>query len=130
MSYCQETYPKEIVVNGDTVICIDENQLKEINVTFEENKAYRTIIDSSEAIINKVNIDIINTQKNIEEYVKLTILLNEQLKTTNNKVMNAEQNISILKEELKYQKKKTVKIAVFSSVISFSVFTTIYFILK
>lgn len=129
-SYCQEIYPKEAIVNNDTVICIDESQLKEINATFEENKAYSIIIDSSEAIINRVNIDIINTKKTFQEYAKLTVLLNEQLKTTNDKVVNAEQNIKLLQEELKQQRGKTIKIAVLSSFISFSAFTTVYFILK
>lgn len=129
-SYCQETYPKEVVINNDTVICITEDQLKEVNVIFEENRAYRTIIDSTTTIISKVNGNILSQKENVQNYVNLTILLKEQINTTNNKVDNAEKSIKLLQEELKQQKKKTVKIAIGSSVISFSIFSFLYFLTK
>lgn len=130
LSLSQEIYPKEVTIGSDTVICITENQLKEINAVFEENKAYRTIIDSTDTVISSINGNILLQQENLQDYVKLTTLLKEQLNDTNKKVDNAEQNIKVLQEQLKQQRGKTIKLAIGSSVVSFTVFTTLYLILK
>lgn len=129
-SYCQETYPREIILNKDTIIGITEDQLKEINIVFSENSYYKEVIDSTELIIRSINETLLNTKETYLEYGKLIVLMNEQLESTNRKVLNAENNLKIVQDELKLQKKKTIKLAVISSSVTVSTISLIYFLTK
>ena len=126
LSYSQEIYPKEVVLNNDTVICITEDQLKEINIVFNENSYYKDVIDSTKVIIYNINETLSNTRKTYLEYGKLIVLMNEQLESTNKKVLNAENNLKIVQDELKLQKKKTIKLAIISSSVTISTVSLIY----
>lgn len=129
-SFCQENYPNKIILEKDTIVVITKRQLKQINLKLVENNVYKAIIDSTQQIISEVNKNLLNTKNLLSNNSQLIVLLKEQQKTTELKVTNSEKNILNLQNELKHQKKKTVRLAIISGAVSFSGASIFYFITK
>ena len=53
-SYSQNTYPKKIVWNNDTIVAITPNQLTQINIKFEGYKYCNTELENSIKYIGEI----------------------------------------------------------------------------
>jgi hypothetical protein len=111
-SYCQETYPKKIAFEQDTVICINKEQLVKINGAFEELEHYKGKLDS-------IGIEIDFQKTMIEKQLSINSKLSsrnvELLIENDNLYQKDEINRQILtfkEKELKYQKKKSMELLV------------------
>jgi hypothetical protein len=54
LSYSQNTYPKKIVWNNDTIIAITPNHLIQINIKFEEAKYCNSDLEDSKRYIKEI----------------------------------------------------------------------------
>lgn len=128
--YSQNGYPKKIQLGDDIVIGLTPEQLKMVNLGLLESEMYKEQLDSSLVWLNEFNVKIQENRQYVNSNLQLIVLLNEQLKTTDRKVENAEKNIYQLKEELAFQKKKTVRLMAITSGVTLSAVSIFYFIAK
>lgn len=54
-SYSQNTYPKKIVIEGDTIVALKMGQVKNINATFEKLNSCNDMLIISEDYIRNLN---------------------------------------------------------------------------
>ena len=54
-SYSQNTYPKKIVIEGDTIVALKMGQIKHINATFERLSSCNDMLIISEDYIRSLN---------------------------------------------------------------------------
>lgn len=106
LSFCQDTYPRMMVINGDTVVAITVRQAKKINRTFVKEEYYRTENDSLEkkiilleTKIENNTITIGNKSFQIDNIGK--ILANEQEFTK-----ELEETLEVVYDELRKEKRK------------------------
>lgn len=73
MSISQNTYPKEIVLKGDSLICLTYNQQRAINADLERLQGCKVELDSTEKLTLKYELQlkdglevITNLRKQIE----------------------------------------------------------------
>lgn len=132
VTFCisQSGYPQKVIINKDTVVAITGGQLKQVNLALEAGEGYKEQLDTTLVRLNQMNAKISENRQFVNSNLQLIVLLNEQLKTTDKKVGNAEENIKQLKEELSYQKKKTVRLVIVSSAVTLSAASIFYFITK
>jgi len=104
--YCQDTYPRLMVIEGDTVVAITVRQAKKINKSFVQEEYYRTVNDSLEKKIvlleTKVkngSIIIGHREFQINQYED--ILANERSFT-----QELENTLDLVYDELKREKRK------------------------
>ena len=126
-SYCQETYPQKIAIEGDTVICISKEQVIKINETFDELNFYKGKNDS-------LHIDLLIHKELIEKQLNInTILVNKNTEVLieNDNLHRKDQiNTDIIefyKKDLKQQKNKGMKLMIggFTVGVSVGVITTL-----
>lgn len=113
LSYCQNTYPKKIVLESkDTVVAITETQLQHINECFYDRDAMSVDADSMAYLLAMQSLSI-ERQSNINKklVLKNTKLLTDYLDAI--KLYELEKQITYYKEqELKAAKKKQIKMMV------------------
>ena len=113
LSYCQDTYPKKIVLDSrDTVIAITETQLKDINQCFYDREEMIVNADSMAYLLGMQSLSI-TRQSNINKklVMKNTKLLSDY--TDAMKMYELEKQITEYKDkELKVAKKKQIKMMV------------------
>jgi predicted RNase H-like nuclease (RuvC/YqgF family) len=106
LSFCQDTYPRMMVINGDTVVAVTVRQAKKINRTFAKEEYYRTENDSLEkkiilleTKIENNTITIGNKSFQIDKFEN--ILANEQEFTD-----ELEETLEVVYDELRKEKRK------------------------
>ena len=99
LSYCQNTYPKKIVLdNKDTVVAITETQLQYINECFYDRDAMSVDADSMAYLLAMQSLSI-ERQSNINKklVLKNTKLLTDYLDAI--KLYELEKQITYYKEQ-------------------------------
>ena len=96
-SYSQNTYPKKIVIEGDTIVALKMGQVKNINATFEKlNSCNDMLIISEDYIRNLSNAQedkdriIADYRGQITDLSELNTELNGLVQDANNRVELAE----------------------------------------
>ena len=96
-SYSQNTYPKKIVIEGDTIVALKMGQIKNINATFEKlNSCNDMLIISEDYIRNLSNAQedkdriIADYRGQITDLSELNTELNGLVQDANNRVELAE----------------------------------------
>jgi len=113
LSYCQNTYPKKIVLdNKDTVVAITETQLQYINECFYQRDGMDIDADSMAYLLAMQSLSISRQSKiNKQLVLKNTKLLSDYSDVM--KMYELEKQITEYKEkELKAAKKKQIKMMV------------------
>lgn len=96
-SYSQNTYPKKIVIEGDTIVALEMSQIKHINATFEKLNSCNDMLIISEDYISDLNSAQEDKDRIIADYrgqitdlSKLNTELNSLVQDANNRVELAE----------------------------------------
>lgn len=96
-SYSQNTYPKKIVIEGDTIVALKMWQVKNINATFEKLNSCNDMLIISEDYISDLNSAQEDKDRIIADYrgqitdlSKLNTELNGLVQDANNRVELAE----------------------------------------
>ena len=112
LSFCQETYPKKIYIESDTVLAITDEQLIIINETFDELDYYKVKNDS-------LYIDLIIHKELIEKQLNINSILvskNTEISIENDNLYRKDQIntdiIELYKKDLKHQKNKGMKLMI------------------
>jgi len=108
LAFSQSTYPKKLVINGDSLVLITQNQAEEINVVYIELDECTATLNSKASDIENLNeinstleSQIINLEKVIE--IKDSVETEQQLQNT-----HLQNNIEIERKtvkKLKFKKK-------------------------
>lgn len=98
MSISQTTYPKEIVLNGDSLIAITYNQQRIINADLEELQGCRVVLDSTEALV--LHYDTL-----VKDGVSLINNLKSQIELKDDQLKWKEESISLYDKEYRKQLK-------------------------
>ena len=95
--YSQNTYPKQIVIEGDTIVALKMGQVKNINATFEKLNSCNDMLIISEdyiRILNDAQEDkdriIADYRGQITDLSELNTELNGLVQDANNRVELAE----------------------------------------
>lgn len=96
-SYSQNTYPKKIVIEGDTIVALKMGQVKNINATFEKLNSCNDMLIISEDYIRSLNNAQEDKDRIIADYrgqitdlSELNTELNGLVQDANNRVELAE----------------------------------------
>lgn len=96
-SYSQNTYPKKIVIEGDTIVALKMGQVKNINATFEKLNSCNDMLIISEDYIRNLNNAQEDKDRIIADYrgqitdlSELNTELNGLVQDANNRVELAE----------------------------------------
>ena len=96
-SYSQNTYPKKIVIEGDTIVALKMWQVKNINATFEKLSSCNDMLIISEDYISDLNSAQEDKDRIIADYrgqitdlSELNTELNGLVQDANNRVELAE----------------------------------------
>ena len=96
-SYSQNTYPKKIVIEGDTIVALKMWQVKNINATFEKLNSCNDMLIISEDYIRNLNNAQEDKDRIIADYrgqitdlSKLNTELNGLVQDANNRAELAE----------------------------------------
>lgn len=96
-SYSQNTYPKQIVIDGDTIVALKMGQVKNINATFEKLNSCNDMLIISEDYIRNLNSAQEDKDRIIADYrgqitdlSELNTELNGLVQDANNRVELAE----------------------------------------
>ena len=96
-SYSQNTYPKKIVIEGDTIVALKMWQVKNINATFEKLSSCNDMLIISEDYISDLNSAQEDKDRIIADYrgqitdlSKLNTELNGLVQDANNRAELAE----------------------------------------
>lgn len=96
-SYSQNTYPKKIVIEGDTIVALKMSQIKHINATFEKLNSCNDMLIISEDYISDLNSAQEDKDRIIADYrgqitdlSKLNTELNGLVQDANNRAELAE----------------------------------------
>lgn len=96
-SYSQNTYPKKIVIEGDTIVALEMSQIKHINATFEKLNSCNDMLIISEDYISDLNSAQEDKDRIIADYrgqitdlSELNTELNGLVQDANNRVELAE----------------------------------------
>lgn len=99
MSYSQETFPRILVINNDTVIVLQPEQVKQLNIVYEVNRALKeenTILSATlnEYVLLNSQKEILLSQKaSLEKDLRdEAIELSNQLKLSNESVIKLKKN--------------------------------------
>lgn len=115
-SYSQNTYPKKIVIEGDTIVALKIEQIKYINATFEVQSNLQDRLNVAEEYIKWVE----EVQKN-----KDTLLIEYRAKISDLSTLNNEMNSlateankrsTELREQLKKSNRRVKTFAIISFV--------------
>lgn len=109
LSYSQNTYPKKIVIENDTVIIITPMQLREVNCLLTQRDMYEEVITSCESKIDGLNVQIVEAQKMIYDRDKLISLQEDQIEDLNKIILNGENIELLINKEIRNQKTKRIK---------------------
>ena len=129
-SYSQNSFPKKIVLNRDTVIAISPVQLQTINQKLLQLAMYKEVAadcGNSVATLNK-NIEQANTL--IAQQNELIAFQKKQINDLNKLDDYSNQNIDVLKKQLKLQKQRTAKAVFIGSGVTALVTATVISLLK
>ena len=110
--FCQESYPKKLVIENDTIIAITPEQTKAINFVFDERDFYK---DKSDSLSVKIAVQSLSLNRQI--------MINRELSNENElTLMNLDtykklneinqSTIQYKNKELVQQKNKTLKFAI------------------
>lgn len=101
-SYSQNTYPKKIVWNNDTIVAITPDQLAQINIKFEGYKYCNTELENSIKYIGEIEKLLLQKDSVIADY-KVTYrsltMSYDNLDWTTTRIEN--DNIKINKQNVK-----------------------------
>lgn len=94
MSISQNIYPKEIVLNGDSLIAITYNQQRVINADLEELKGCRVVLDSTETLV--LRYDTL-----MKDGTLLVQNLNKQIELKDDQLVWKDETINLYNKEYK-----------------------------
>lgn len=97
--YCQETYPKTIIVDGDTIVAITPNQARKINVTYVK-------LERSEVVIDSLNVQVNDYRKRSCDCDSLNFLLTEQRDLLQDKYKISERALDAAEVEIEKNNRK------------------------
>jgi len=108
LSYSQTTYPRKIILDGDTLVAVTIEQMKVINKTFIHDSYQQIVVDSLGEQIVLLNAKIENNQL-IYENQKIQIDNLDQIINNQQLINNRlEENLNQTLSELKVQRRKRV----------------------
>lgn len=129
-SFCQEIYPKILIVNTDTFVVVNKEQVYKINTVyarFNNLKEYSNNLNNIVIILNE-KINLLNNNFNLlKDKEEKLILQNINLKDLNEINNNLVQRY---REEIKYQKVKRMKTGFFSFITGAVLGSIVIFIVK
>lgn len=128
--YCQNSYPKKLIIEGDTTIVISLPQLKKINKTILDKKDQDIYINSLERnfeqliLINgkQISLNDLLCEKNNNLLIQNSDLI--KLNTSNKQIQ------SYYKKEIANYKQKQVKIAFVGGLVGVSITSIMFLILN
>ena len=110
--YSQTTYPKELIIDGDTVVAITLDNCREINQVFLDAKHYKIVsdslnqkvillngrIDNDSIIIGDQNFQIDNFETIMYNKQLVTDRLEQDLKDTDNELTRSKKGSELVKK--------------------------------
>ena len=130
LSFCQTTYPKKLVIDNDTVVVITPIQLKGINQLLVDRKILKETLSDVQIRFKMLQNDILSMNKLSENKSQLISLQKKQIEDLTSLNGYSDQNITLLKQQLKDEKKKKVKFTVIGISTTALITTTIVSLLK
>lgn len=106
-SICQTDYPKKAIINGDTLALVTIDQVKQINLTYNDKDRYKVKCDSLSKQIQlydnlRVNSDsVISILKTQKENLNKQVSLSEEVMKRQNTII--ENQFKIIKKEKLYK---------------------------
>ena len=105
-SYSQSTYPKRMLIDGDTVVAITVEQSKKVNKTFLEKNYYKTVTESLGKKVTLLemnsNIDYIIINKLKVQIDNLNLIISNKQKAMDKQ----KEDLDATDRELKKSKRK------------------------
>ena len=102
LGFCQTTYPKKVVFEGDTLVAVTSEQLVKINLAIAGERAYRS---ENEILRQEVHVaDSIS-----QHWQKVAVLQDSIIVATREKVVAAEQLNEDFGDLLKQEKRKNLR---------------------
>lgn len=129
-SYSQNSFPKKIVLNNDTVIAITSHQLVTINQKLLQLAMYKEVASDCGNSMATLNKSIEKANALIAQQSELIAFQKAQISDLNKLDDYSKQNIEVLKKQLKLQRQRTVKAVVIGSGVTALVTATVISLLK
>lgn len=128
--YCQTGYPKKQVIESDTVVLLNQNQIRTINDIFDQRDFYKFALDSINVKLN-TQILLLENQSYINELlVSKNNELFIELDSWRNKDKINKQLQEYYKKEIKQQKDRGFKLAVGGVIIGVASTSLLFLILN
>lgn len=115
-SYSQNTYPKQIVIDGDTIVALKMGQIKNINATFEKLNSCNDMLIISEDYIRNLNNAQEDKDRMIADYRGQITDLSELNTELNGLVQDANNRVESAKKGEERVRKNTKMYAILSFV--------------
>lgn len=78
LSFSQSGYPKVVIINGDTLIAVTKQQLKDINIVKVERDYYEEYSDSLNVALELTSIALIDCRE-LNEHLEKEVEVNGKL---------------------------------------------------
>lgn len=115
-SYSQNTYPKKIVIEGDTIVALKMGQIKNINATFEKLNSCNDMLIISEDYIRNLNNAQEGKDRIIADYRGQITDLSELNTELNGLVQDANNRVELAEKGEERVRKNTKMYAILSFV--------------
>jgi len=105
LSYSQETYPKILLINQDTLVVINPNQVKKINLTYNQ----RDFLEAKNSVLNKTLNEYTLLSQQKDSIISLKIESESQLKDETLKMQGQIGNLTTQNNKLDIGNQKLKK---------------------